>query len=415
MKEERSVRLREYGLTIGTLGSNASQTLIIALLPVLLGRYTQSAALIGAVIGSEGLLAILVPYWVGYLSDHMPETWARRVGRRTFFLWVSAPLMGGALVLVPFLHGFWPLALSGILFTALQGYMTPLWALMIDSVPDERRAMVQGVRGAFQAIGLAFGLIVAGLLFELWEPLPFVTAAFLLIASTWLTVLCAPSDRGGAALLQPHKPKAPVWRRLLKRSEIRWFLLANGLWNGAIDGIRPYIFLYAAAVFGISVGGTSGLLVFLMLGVGLGAVAIGRLSNVFGRVRLLSISAGLCGIAMLLAYFPRQPSEIVGLLAFAGLAAAAFIALPFPLYARLAGDDAPGRQTALYIVSIGVSRILAPVIIGVVIDLGARFTPELDGYPFMWVAAGSMALLSVPALRRAMSVARASERDEAGA
>jgi hypothetical protein len=118
---------------------------------------------------------------------------------------------------------------------------------------------------------------------------------------------------------------------------------------------------------------------------------------------------------MLLAYFPRQPSEIVGLLVFAGLAAAAFIALPFPLYARLAGDDAPGRQTALYIVSIGVSRILAPVIIGVVIDLGARFTPELDGYPFMWVAAGSMALLGVPALLRAMSAARAGGRDQAGA
>jgi len=416
LKEERSVRLREYGLTIGTLGSNASQTLIIALLPVLLGRYTQSAALIGAVIGSEGLLAILVPYWVGYLSDHMPETWARRIGRRAFFLWVSAPLMGGALILVPFLHGFWPLAVSGILFfTALQGYVTPLWALMIDSVPDERRATVQGVRGAFQAIGLAFGLIVAGLLFELWEPLPFVTAAVLLMVSTWITVLSAPGDRGRAALLQPRKPRAPVWRHLLKRPEIRWFLVANGLFNGAIDGIRPYIFLYASAVFGISVGGASGLLVFLMLGVGLGAIAIGRLSNVFGRARLLSISAALCGIAMLLAYFPRQPSGIVGLLAIAGIAAAAFIALPFPLYTRLAGDEAPGRQTALYIVSIGISRIAAPVIIGVVIDLGARFRPELGGYPFMWIAAGAMALLSVPALRRAVSAARAGRREQAAA
>ncbi len=100
----------------------------------------------------------------------------------------------------------------------------------------------------------------------------------------------------------------------------------------------------------------------------------------------------------------------MGLLAFAGLAAAAFLALPFPLYARLAGDEAPGRQTALYIVSIGLARMVAPVIIGVVIDLSARFSPELGGYPFMWVAAGSMALLSVPALRRAMSTARAGER-----
>jgi MFS family permease len=411
LKEERAVRLREYGLTIGTMGSNAAQTLIIALLPVLLGRYTSSAALIGTVIGAEGLLAILVPYWIGYLSDHLPNALARRFGRRALFLWISAPLMTATLVAVPFIHGFWQLAAAGILFvTALQGFVTPLWALLIDAVPDERRARVQGVRGAFQALGLAFGLIVGGVLFELWEPLPFVVAGFVLLLSTWFTVLSVPSDRGHEQPTQAAKKKGPVWRRLLKREEIRWFLIANGLWNGAIDGIRPYIFLYAAAVFGISVGGTSGLLVFLLMGVGFGAVAVGRLSDVVGRARLLGISASLCGVAMLVAYFPRTSSGIIWLLAAAGLAAASFIALPFPVFARLAGDEAPGRQTALFIVSVGVSRVVAPIVIGSVIDLGARFDPELRGYPLMWVAAGSMALLSVPALFKAVSAARAHER-----
>lgn len=392
------------------MGSNAAQTLIIALLPVLLGRYTSSAALIGAVIGAEGLLAILVPYWIGYMSDHLPDALARRFGRRALFLWISAPLMTATLVAVPFIHGFWPLAAAGILFfTALQGFVTPLWALLIDAVPDERRARVQGVRGAFQALGLAFGLIVGGVLFELWEPLPFVVAGFVLLLSTWFTVLSAPSDRGQAPA-PVAKKKGPVWGRLLKRTEIRWFLIANGLWNGAIDGIRPYIFLYAAAVFGISVGGTSGLLVFLLLGVGFGAVAVGRLSDVIGRARLLGISAAMCGVAMLVAYLPRTSSGITWLLAVAGLAAASFIALPFPVFSRLAGDEAPGRQTALFIVSIGISRVVAPIIIGSVIDIGARFDPELGGYPFMWVAAGMMALLSVPALFKAVSAARAHER-----
>jgi len=45
-----------------------------------------------------------------------------------------------------------------------------------------------------------------------------------------------------------------------------------------------------------------------------------------------------------------------------------------------------------------------------VIDFGARFDPELRGYPFMWVAAGSMALLSVPALLKAVSAARSAAR-----
>ena len=86
LKEERAVRLREYGLTIGTMGSNAAQTLIIALLPVLLSRYTSSAALIGAVIGAEGLLTILVPYWIGYMSDHLPNALARRQNGQRVYL-----------------------------------------------------------------------------------------------------------------------------------------------------------------------------------------------------------------------------------------------------------------------------------------------------------------------------------------
>lgn len=37
--------IREYGLTAGTLGSTAAQTLMVVLLPVLLYRYTSSATM----------------------------------------------------------------------------------------------------------------------------------------------------------------------------------------------------------------------------------------------------------------------------------------------------------------------------------------------------------------------------------
>ena len=64
--------LQEYGLTAGTLGSTAGQTVMVALLPILLARYTESATLIGFAIGGEGIVAILVPYWIGAASDHLP-------------------------------------------------------------------------------------------------------------------------------------------------------------------------------------------------------------------------------------------------------------------------------------------------------------------------------------------------------
>lgn len=406
-------RLREYGLTAGTLGSNGAQTIMIVLLPVLLEEYAPSALWIGLVIGSEGLLAILVPYWVGYLSDHLPRAWARRFGRRAFFLWATAPIMVGALVATPFLDGFWLLAAAGfVFFTGLHGYLTPLWALLIDAVPDERRGPVQGVRGAFQAAGLAFGLIGGGLLFALAVPLPFLLAALLVLASTWLTSAAVPSDPEARGEWHPPRGDGrPVWRRLMGNPPVRWFLIANALWTGAVDGVRPYIFIFAVVVLGITVAEASLVLGWLLVGLAVGAVLIGRLGNRIGRVRVLALAAGLTGVAMGLGLFVRDVPSAIAVLALAGLAAAAFIALPFPVFAALAGDQAAGRQTALYIVSLGFARIVAPILVGAAIDIGARWLPEYRGYPFMWPVAGIFVVLSVPALMRSVSYARAEGRE----
>lgn len=396
-------------MTTGSLGTNGSLTVMVALLPVLLQRYTHSALLIGLVIGSEGLLAILVPYWVGYLSDHLPARWAQRYGRRAFFLWAAAPFMILALVATPFLRGFWPLAGAGFLFFAgLHGYLTPLWALMIDAVPDERRGPVQGVRGAFQAAGLAFGLIGGGLLFSLATPLPFFLSGALLLGTTWLTTAAVPSESRSRG--HWHPPRAggkPVWKRLVGHPPVRWFLIANALWTGAIDGVRPYIFLFATVVLGISVAEASLVLGWLLVGLAVGAVLIGRLGNRVGRVRLLAAAAVTTGLAMGLGVFIRDVPSAIGVLVVAGLAAAAFIALPFPIFASLAGEEAAGRQTALYIVSLGFARIAAPILVGGAIDVGAHWLPEFRGYPFMWPVAGLLTLLSVPALLRSVAHARA--------
>lgn len=401
-------RLREYGLTSGTLGSNGAQTLMVALLPVLLERTGASALVIGVVIGAEGLLAIVVPYWIGALSDRLPDRWARRYGRRTIFLWATAPVMVAAAAATPFLSGFWWLAGAGLVFfAALHGYLTPLWTLMLDAVPDERRDPVQGVRGAFQAGGLAFGLVGGGLLFGLAEPLPFLTAGLLILGTTWLTVRATPREAASKNDEPGRHPEGeePVWRRLLRKREIRWFLIANALWTGAVDGIRPYIFLFAVAVLGVSVAETSVILLCLLAGLGIGAIVIGRLAKRFGRERVLAAATAVTGVAMTMGVFVRDVPGAIALLAVAGIAAAAFIALPFPLFASMAGEEAAGRQTALYIISLGIARVLSPILVGGAIEWGMRLAPEEQGYPYMWLVAGALVILSVPALLRSVSLA----------
>ncbi|HUF12832.1 MAG TPA: MFS transporter [Longimicrobiales bacterium] len=393
--------LTEYGITVGSLGSTSGQTVMVALLPVLMAEYSPSAFMIGFAIGAEGLFALFVPYWAGVLSDALPPALARRFGRRSLFLLLMAPLMAGALLLAPFLDGYWSLFAAGILFFgALHGYLTPLWALMVDAVPDERRGRVHGLRGALHSLGIGYGLVASGLLFQLWRPLPFVIGALIIVVTTAITVLAAPvSER---AKIRPRPPASGggpgSWLQALRRPEVRWFLVANTLWTGAIDGIRPYVFLFALVVLGVTMAEASLVLIFLLLGLGLGALVLGRLSDYYGRRPLLVLGILITAGALFSGIWMREADGAILLLGLAGLGAASLIALPFPLFVSLVGEEGIGRSTGLYILSVGVARVGAPMMVGAAIDWGAGRYPAQQGFPMMWPMAGLMALASVPVL-----------------
>ena len=385
---------------MGSLGSTAGQTVMVALLPVLMAEYSPSAFMIGFAIGAEGLFALFIPYWAGVLSDHLPAGLTRRFGRRSFFLLVMAPIMATALLLAPFLEGYWWLFAVGVLFfSALHGYLTPLWALMVDAVPDERRGRVHGARGALHSIGIGYGLIGSGLLFHLWRPLPFVIGALIIAVTTAITLRAAPaSDRSAAPPHDPVAHAAGSWFNALKRSDLRWFLFANALWTGAIDGIRPYVFLFALVVLGVSLAEASLVLVFLLVGLALGALILGRLGDYYGRRPLLVGGILLTAGALFGGIWMREADGAILLLGLAGVGAASLIALPFPIFVSMVGEEGIGRSTGLYILSVGIARVGAPMLVGAAIDWGAVRYPEFQGYPMMWPMAGLMALASVPAL-----------------
>ena len=386
-------RLREYALTTGELGAAASQTVVVVLLPVLLSRYEESALMIGIAIGGEGVFALFVPFVVGALSDHLPEAVAERFGRRGLFLMAAAPLMAGAVCLAPFLDSFWQItAVAFVFFLALHAYTTPLWALMLDAVPDRRRGRVQGARGVFRAGGLLFGLVLSGLLFSIWEPLPFLLAGAIVLASTMLTLRARARGtfgRGGSS--DPFRWR-DVWRMLRRSGGARRFLGASALWSGAIDGIRPYFFLFASVVVGLSVAHTSLVLGLLILGIAVGSALLGWLGDRFDRGRILLVSLGFLTFAMLAGYFVRSLWPAFFLLFAGGLGAAAVATLPYPIFANIMAEQDPGKSTGMFVFSVSLGRMAAPVLVGAIIDLGARLEPQTRGYPFMWPSAGAMAL-----------------------
>ena len=394
MSEGRHRAHAEYGITVGELGASAAQTLVVALLPVLVAPYARSALWIGFVVGGEGLFALLVRLWIGQASDRLPPRLVSLFGRRGLFLLVTTPLMASALVLMPFLSGYWQLATTAFVFFAgLHGYLTPLWALMVDSVPDERRGRVQGTRGVLRALGLGYGLVVSGVLYGLWRPLPFIVAAAILVVSTALTAAAARVARSDYTQIGAN-PKGGT-RQLL--GELRhnpaalWLLGANALWNGAIDGIRPYAFLFTGAVLGLGITETSFGLLVLVAGLAIGSLFIGFLGDRYGRGVLLRLGVGATFIAMGLAFFARDVVSALAVALIAGIGAATIIALPYPIFASMVGEEHTGQYTGLFVLSVSFGRVLSPMLVGAAIDLGRPLLPALRGYPFMWVAAAVLA------------------------
>lgn len=388
-------RYRSYGVTTGEFGAAAAQTVMVALLPLLLSDHTRSAFWIGFLVGGEGIFALFVPAWVGHHSDALPRALAERYGRRTLFLSISAFLMAGTLLWVPFLHGYWPLAaVSFVFFTGLHAYFTPLWTLMIDRVEDEKRGRVQGVRSIWRALGLGYGLIAGGVLFEIWRPLPFVIAAVLVLATTWITTHAANYRRDQIDEPPPVERHFFETLKSLHRNRAGfWLLIANALWNGAVDGIRPYFFLFATVVLHMRVAHASLGLSVLVISLAVGSIILGRLGDKYPRQILMQIGTGLGTVAMFAGMFMRTEIFALVLCVVAGLGMAAVVALGYPLFASVVGDESPAAMTGVFVMSVGIGRILAPILVGLSIDFGARFWPAERGYPAMWLTAGFLMLL----------------------
>jgi MFS family permease len=406
--------VRRFALTSGEVGSSGGQTLIAALLPVLLAPHAPATFLIGAVIAAEGVFALFLPYVAGAMSDSLPARYGGRFGRRGRLLALAAPIMVLALVLIAFLDGFWRLAGAAVLFfIGLHLYSGPLRALLVDVTPERHWGSVQGVLGAAHLGGVGFGLVAGGLLYAVWEPLPFLVAAALVAVLTLATLLAAhrlresgdaDGERADASSRHDRHRKGfsgelRFLRELLRSPKPRRFLISNALWNAGVEGIRPYIFLFATVTAGIAIE-TASMAMFGFLGAaGIGSVFIGRMGDRWGRGRLLLIGAVLTGAAMLPGLFARDLITLIVLLVPAGLGAAALIVLPYPVFEGMVGDDDVGRSTGAFYASVGTARILAPLLVGAAIDAARAFMPRDEAYAVVWPVCGVLILLGAVTLR----------------
>jgi MFS family permease len=375
-------------LTLPTVALSMALSLVTMYLPLTLRRYTGSATLIGFAIGGEGLFALAIPLVVGAVSD---RTWTRW-GRRRPFMVVAAPVMALALALAPMQPGYLRIAACVfVFFAAYHVYTAPYQALVPDSVPYARHGQVQGIQTFMRGLGMFAGMVGAGLLLEHWEPLPYVLASGVLLGVTAITVLTIAEvpPRGGDS--GPRQGIVAMLREtwVTSRAEkgIHRFLVANYLWEATVQGVRPFIMLFFLYVLGVEARGGALLLGWVGIAYIVGGVASGFLADRYGRFRVMWVGLIVYFVGCIVGIFVHDVRWVIVLLPLFGAGGSAVLTLPYTIMMALMPPGRLGQFTGLYSLSRGLATVTAPLFVGMLIDLSARYLPESRGYSVIWPGA----------------------------
>ncbi len=162
-------------------------------------------------------------------------------------------------------------------FIAYFTYHSPYYALYPDLVADEVRRRSQGFQGVFRAVGLLLALVGGALLLSLWEPLPFLVAAATLAGVTLILFGRVRGrlgrDEGGSR--SDQRTSAASWDLGRERRDIRYWFVANSLWEATEAALKAFVVLYLTVGLSLSLEEVTAALAL----VGAAAVVVAPLSG----------------------------------------------------------------------------------------------------------------------------------------
>lgn len=374
-----------------------SSTVVSSYLPVLIEELS-GPGVAGLLLGGEGLFGLVLPMLVGSFSDRTDS----RIGARMPYLVVGAMVAGLGLVLMTLVGTLLGFAIALLLFyLGYFSYYTPYLALYPDVVRHGMRGRAVGLQGTWRSLGMSLAMVGGGVMLGLWRPLPFLLAAVAALAITAALL-------GGVAELSRVRGKsvdrdagrfAATWRLLRDRSAIRWFLVANSLWELAIAALKTFVVLFFTIGLGRSLEFTSLVLACVALGGLLAAPISGWAADRFGVRRVLRASLWVFALGLFAPFLTVSSVALVAVpvVAFAAVTVAT---LPYSVLMSLTPADRYGAGAGLFGFSHGLGTLLGPLIAGGAIELSQPVLESTHGYGAVFGVAGLAILASLPALRR---------------
>jgi MFS family permease len=398
-----------WTLGLGAGGLAFALTITAAYLPPLLADFTESRTLIAVVLGMEGLFAITLPVVIGPWSD----TFHTPLGRRRPFMLVAVGPMAFCLSLIAFMPSLWTMALLVFaFFFAYYVYEPPYRGLYPDLLDPSQYARSQGIQHILRGVALGAGLVGGGALFHLWEPSPFLLAAFVTTTACGAAIVFVREDGGhgrvfeGVGTYVRHS-----WGIFRSEHTVRRFLFANAAWEGTFSAARTFVVLYL--LDGIHAGRStiSPVLGAVAAGYVVAAIVAPPLGDRFGFARVITFCSVLYGGALLLGGLATQWHWwYVAIVAPVAVVGGTVMTLAWGLLFKLMPAEHRGAIAGLATTTKGLGLLAGPIVAGGAVDIASRWLGSTDGYQILWPMLGLPILGVIPLVVSLIGAERAADR-----
>jgi MFS family permease len=393
-----------FVLGFGFFGVSLIWSLYNAFVPIFLQGFAMSSMMIGFIMTFDNILAVILQPYIGFLSDNTRT----KMGKRKPFILIGAPLGALFFMLIPFMKNiniFWFIGAIILMNLAMALFRSPVVALMPDIVPSKDRSKANGVVNFMGGFGGLLAFFVGGILFDMNTSMPFVIGAVALLVSSVLVLILVkePNIKIKKGETVEKVNFSAAFKSLFKslkelfvskdKSEL-FILLAIFFWFCGFGTLETFFTIYGTQYLEMTAGNAAFALGLFSLMFMLFAIPAGFIGNKFGRKK--TIMAGLIiliiclfsvsmisadsitsetvvsGISVLdeIYRIPRASEffMIQSILVIGGIGWAFININSLPMVVDMVSEDKVGGHTGLYYFFSMMAAIIAPPLVGAVID-----------------------------------------------
>ena len=368
----------------GSLVIGAVSPLYDSYVPPLLQKHLSGSAWVGAAMGIDNVLALLLVPLIGALSDATHT----RLGRRVPFVLFALPVTAMALAAIPLAEHF---GLSALLLAmivldmAMAIWRAPFSALLAELVPSVHRSKTEGILGVAMCIGAMLMLGSARSLSAHGAEVPFALAAATvaivwLVQSVWLREPAHEREAAAPAAIAPFRSLRDSF--VAGGGNAPRFFAGCLLFQMAFQSFSSWFTLHGAERFHTSIADVSLGFIAVAISTLLGSVPAGWLGARFGRRRMSLLGiAGMSAACVVMQFVPTLPAAVVTLFFF-GLSWSFPVANLAPMALELGTVARAGSLAGAFLLVQSVAGVVGPSLVGVWFDVAGSKRAL-----FVWLAA----------------------------